>query len=400
MTSVRSMLGRLALLGLIITVGVVAVLALVPMVAFAAVTSSSQIVLPGSSSPAIIAVSPNGAYVAVADQSNYKVSIVNTSTNAVVTSNAFGSYAGDLLFSPDSSKLFVSTRMDDKVLTLNVADLAVLSTVSLPGGSKPNSLALNATGSDLYVGSYTSSGHIYKIVTATGGASDLGASCNLVTGLALTPDENNLYVSCQFSNAVDIFSTGNGLVSNVISVGSNPGKIRVDQSFENMYVSNSVDNSISIISIATNTVTGTIATGSEPRYITLSPDGSTLAVSRYYDRDVVLFDTATRSQTQVLANVSSSYGQGVVFAPNGAALWEVLSIGELTKWVVSPPLYTPAPTPNPITSSAAAATEPTLSATGLDATPYFLVSGALVGGGLIALAVALVLRRRAPEKSE
>lgn len=394
------MLGRLALLGIIITVGAVAVLTLVPTVAFAAVTSSTQIVLTGSSSPAIIAASPNGAYVAVSNQSNFTVSIVDTSTNAVVTSSAFGSYAGDLLFSPDSSKIYMSSRLDDKVLTLNVPDLAVLNTVNLPVGSKPNSLALNATGSHLYVGSYTSSGNIYKIVTASGTATDLGSSCNRIRGLVLTPDENSLYASCQWSNAVAIFSIGTGVVSNLISVGVDPNQIRVGPSFEKIYVANEASNTISVISTATNTVTGTIATGSQPRYITLSPDGSTIAVSRYYGLDVVLFDTASLSQTQVLANVSSSYGQGVVFAPNGAALWEVLSIGELTKWVVSPPLYTPAPTPNPTTSSAAAATEPTLSATGLDATPYFLISGALVGAGVIALAVALVLRRRALEKSE
>lgn len=387
------------LVNIVITVVVVMFLVLTPFLAHASVTTSMQIALPGFSTTAVVAVSPNGAYVAVSDPNTYQIALIDTSTNTVISSTpSQNTFAWDLAFSPDSSKLYMSGILDDTVLTLRVPDLAVLNTVTLPTGSSPGALAITASGSVLYVGSYTNAAHIYKIVTATGTTTDLGASsCDNLFEMVLTPAESFLYASCQFDNAVKMLSTGTGVVSQTITVGSSPRVLISDQSVNTIYVGNSASNSISVISTSTNALMGTISVGSEPRYIALSPDGSTLAVSRYYDRNVALYGTASLTLSQVLSNFGSNYGQGVAFAPNGAALWEALSNGQLTKWVVSPPLYTPPPIPAPTPTATA---EPTLSATGLDATPYFLVSGALVGGGLITLAVSLVLRRRAPEKSE
>ena len=130
-------------------------------------------------------------------------------------------------------KVYVSSQRDGKVYVVDASDPANPKAGTVPSittGQHPISLLLNRSQSTLYVANAHS-----ETVSAVSTANDTVASTILLapmdahglpgfspTGLALTPDEKQLYVSLGDANAVGVVNLASGNVSGYIPTGWYP----------------------------------------------------------------------------------------------------------------------------------------------------------------------------------
>lgn len=357
-----------------------------------AAISSETVINVGVTSGYGVTASADGNYVYVAGGSQNKIARISTSDNSYILSAVVGSSTQLMALSPDGSKLYAPLYSSNSIKVINTSTMVVENTWTVPAGTGPFGVTVSPQGDYLLVTGYNVN-NVSKINTSTG-ATTTFATCNSPIDVELTSDGQTFFVTCHSSNQVGAYNVTNGSSLGTITVGSSPYSAVLSPDDSRLFVVNSSSNSVSVINTSNRTVLQTISTGTGPRFIAMSPDGSTLAVSGYNPGILELYNTQTYALQQSLSPSQAPYLEQVAFAGNGASLWLAdQGAGRVSRWDINPPLYTPPPTPTP-TPTPTASTEQTLSATGFDSTPYFVGSGALLAGGVIALAVGLAFRRR------
>jgi gliding motility-associated-like protein len=125
-------------------------------------TISGSIPLHAGSIPHSICVSPDGSKLYVANSNSQSVSVVNLSTNSVVSDISVGSVPYGMCVSPDGSKLYVANNASN---TISIVNLTNNSVTTIPIGS-PQGISLSADGSILYATNSTDD-QLWIINTAT-----------------------------------------------------------------------------------------------------------------------------------------------------------------------------------------------------------------------------------------
>ncbi|MFG1933588.1 Ig-like domain-containing protein [Mycobacterium sp. NPDC048908] len=245
----------------------------------------------------------------VANQGTNTVTVVNTTTGAVVGSAiVVGTAPTGVLANADGSKVYVTNRTSGTVSVIDTATNKVVdvnpstATVdSIKVGTSPEFMALNDTGTRLYVTNYGSSS-VSVIDTTTNKVVDVNPSTAAVDaimvgayprGIAFTTvnGQPRLYVVSRAGNSVSVVDLNtyklidaNPSTTTVdsIKVGTTPEMIAIRDGYA--YVTNSGSNTVSVINIATNKLEGSaIPVGSKPAGITFSTDGSVLYVANGND---------------------------------------------------------------------------------------------------------------------
>ena len=88
-------------------------------------------------------------------------------------------------------------------------------------------------------------------------------------GLALTPNERELYVTSVPGNAVYAFTVPDLQPVTKIDVGKNPNWIAVHPDGGAVFVTNSADNTVSVIDTNSKKVVATLPVGRAPKRITV-----------------------------------------------------------------------------------------------------------------------------------
>ena len=155
-------------------------------------------------------------------------------------------------FSVDGTYLIASCEFSGSVVKVDVARMAVIGTLALPPGSKPQDVRLSPNGREFYV-------------------------ADMVRGGVYTIDG-------------DAFR-----VTGFIPTGAGAHGLYPSRDSKVMYVTNRNAGTISLISFATTSVVATwsIPGGGSPDMGGISADGSTLWVSGRYNAEVYAIDTAT-----------------------------------------------------------------------------------------------------------
>ena len=97
--------------------------------------------------PSAVAVTPNNAYVYVANYFDYTVSQINTATNAVIATINAGKWPDSVAVTPDDSTLYVADWVG-KVSVINTSTDAKVASVST--GFESLSLAVSPDGKSVY----------------------------------------------------------------------------------------------------------------------------------------------------------------------------------------------------------------------------------------------------------
>ncbi len=211
--------------------------------------------------PEGVAVNPAGTRVYVV--SALKISIIDTSSNAVIAAIP-GHIAGTgVAVSPDGSEVYIGSDLGSDIgaaiRILDTGSNTIVGTVPLSGS--PLGIAFRPDGRYAYV---VNGNHLAVIDTSD---RTIIASVPVgqgAAGVAVNPAGNRVYVTNAISNTVSVFDTTNNTVIATIPVGSSPFGVSTTSDGSRVYVANRSSNDVSVINAFTNVVIATVPVGLSP----------------------------------------------------------------------------------------------------------------------------------------
>jgi YVTN family beta-propeller protein len=173
-----------------------------------------------------------------------------------------------------------------ELFVIDLAGKAAPRTVKL--GGRPYDVAMARNGSRLYVSDWAG-----RNVLAVD-PNDLRVVAKIAVGehpnqLAVSPDDDRMFVACASSNHVAVIDTKRGIVTETISTslfpkapeGSTPDALAISPDGEKLYVANADNNCVAVVDISVanrSQVQGFIPTGWYPTAMAVTPDGKRLLV--------------------------------------------------------------------------------------------------------------------------
>ena len=255
-------------------------------------TSTNAVVstIPVGNEPYGASVSPDGSRVYVTNILTNNVSVINTATNTVIATVLVGSNPWGLAVSADGSKVYVANQASNNVSVINTTTNTVVSTIGV--GTGPQGVTVSPDGSRVYVAN-SGSGNVAVISTATNTVITTIGVASSPVGIVVSPDNSRVYVANIGSNNVSVINTLTNAVIATIGAGAGAAGVAISPDGSRVYVSNISTTTVSVINTASNAVTATVTVGNSPRGISVSPDGSHVYVANYSDNTVSVINTAT-----------------------------------------------------------------------------------------------------------
>jgi YVTN family beta-propeller protein len=202
------------------------------------------------------------------------VTVIDTSTEAVLGTIPVGAGPARVAISPDGTRAYVSNRDSDSVSAIDTATDTVVATISV--GDAPGALAVTPDGQHVYV--VLAAGVVQAIDTA---ANSIVATITVAGsggGVAITPDGRRAYVASGQVSVLDT-ATNTVLISFTAGTGSVTGVAISPDGSRAYFTTNGSDlfggdAGVVVLDTSTNTVVRTVVLGALPGQIALAPDGS------------------------------------------------------------------------------------------------------------------------------
>lgn len=244
------------------------------------------------------------------------VSVIDTTTKALVTTIPVGGSPFGVSVHPAGSHVYVANWGDDTVSVISTATNTVLRTI--PVGQGPFGVGLHPAGTHVYVANQLSD-TVSVIDTATGTVTRTIGVGSRPIGVAVHPGGTRLYVVNQWSFTVSVIDTGTNTVVGSVPVGSMPVGVAVSPNGSRVYVTNSSSRTVSVIDTATNTVPATVGVGVAPLGVAVHPSGSHVYVANNGSGTVSVIDAATNA---VVASPFAGFGLfGIGVTPSGSHVY-------------------------------------------------------------------------------
>lgn len=252
----------------------------------------------------LLIIAPFGAsgspFLYVANNGNGSVSVIDAATNSIAKTITGLDDPSSVAITPDDKEVYVGSPGADTIWVIDTATNTVTSTfeVTVPGygfGFAPQGMVFSPDGSRLWV---TTGSQDYVVLIDTADHDGLAAIYGFddPTGEAITPNGDYLYVvdSGQGSQAVSVLSTATRSVTQIIHGFSLPTDIAIDSTGTYGYVADH-DGAVSVLDLGTNVITNTIFGFQGAGGTTIAPGGTTAyEVSSDYNA-VAEFSTVTDS---------------------------------------------------------------------------------------------------------
>jgi len=214
--------------------------------------------------------------------------------------------------------------------TVSVIDQSsntVIATIPVKAGAY--ALASSSLTRRAYVGSLSSNEiSIIDIAGATAFKVPVGAPSagpTQVTGVAVNPSGNRLYVTRWDTGTVYVLDTTTYSQVATVSVGGNPYNVAFLPSGQRAYVSNPNTNSVSVVDITTHGVTATLSPFPRPYGVVVHPNGTRLYITAIESNQVAVYDTANNALvTQITVGVGPVHiainpAGTLAYVPNGGS---------------------------------------------------------------------------------
>jgi len=263
--------------------------------------------LPLGDLPLNMAVSPSKKLIAVTNngQSVQSIQLIDVRKGKVLDAAVIPKSWYGLKFSADGKSLYASAGNDNQVLKYAVKNnkLALEDSIILgkrwPEKISPAGIEIDDARNLLYVVTkennslYIIDG-VNKAVTILIPLGGEGYAC------LLSPDKNELYISCWGCDKVKILDTKTNKFSGEIQVGDNPNELCLTQNGNFLFVANGNDNSVSVIDIRQRKVIETLnaalypdaSAGSTSNGLALSGDEKTLYIANADNNCLAVFDVS------------------------------------------------------------------------------------------------------------
>jgi YVTN family beta-propeller protein len=267
-----------------------------------------------------LVVSPDGSRVYVESAYDKPISVIDVGAMTVTESISVG-YPTAVGLSPDGETLVVASEPDGKVTLLDVESPHTSRSVNVPICGWP--AVVSPTSNVAYVASrsgYDCSASLITIksidmeTNSVLGTMPVG---HFVMDMAMSADGSRLYaVGGEGRSYVSVINTAMGSVSDTVEIGRNLSSAAVSPDGRWLYLSDKVTNGlVYVMDTSTDTVVSTIAVGADPRRVAVSQDGGRVFVANKGDNTVSVIDTVQRA---VIATVGVPFGASAVkVSPSG-----------------------------------------------------------------------------------
>jgi len=221
----------------------------------------------------------------VANTGDNTVSIIDTSSYAVIKTPHVGSYPGSIAFTPDGSSVYVANNDSD---TVSVIDNMTFSTSTIKVGNCPSGIAITPDGTKAFVSNYLD-GSVSIIDTA-----QKSVIAEVVVGsnpasIAITPDGKHAYIANILDNSISVIDTASHEIK-TIEINTNPFSLAITPNGKFAYAS-TYNGIISVLDIANAAIATKIPTESKLNGITITPNGKKAYLASLFSNKVFAIDT-------------------------------------------------------------------------------------------------------------
>ncbi|MBM3191814.1 MAG: hypothetical protein FJZ63_04100 [Chlamydiae bacterium] len=250
------------------------------------------------------------------------VSILDLSTNSVITNLPVGSNPQALAVTPDGAFLYVTNQNDDTVTVIDVASNSVKTTITSLD-TQPNALAITPDGRYVYVccnvnGSDagfcdiidTSSNQIITRTPIDGGP----------YGIVFTPDGTKAYIACVNGISINVINTSSPSTKSVISLSGPPlvQDIAITPDGTKLFVPLLGVSTMVVISTSTNTIIKTFSDmlSSSPTALAITPNGLQAFLVSSFPPYLVAVNTSSYAVDSSITGITmKAWALGIT--PNG-----------------------------------------------------------------------------------
>lgn len=274
-------------------------------------------------------------YAYTSNQAGNTVSVIDTSTDTVVTTIPVAATLEEIRVSPDNSVVAVASNTGSNVHFISTTSLTEIGTPATIS-EKPYSLQFTPNSATLYVGTDSTGIGLVSIVdvasqTETGTISTTGVN---MADVAVSPDGATAYTASQEpTGPVTVIDTGTNTVTTTISAAWSTG-LAITPDGTTMFATELLGTyQVNVIDLGTNTITGMVPTGVNPAYVAITPDGTTAFVTNNGDNTVTVFDVGTLAVITTITDPSFNAPLGLCITPDGAKCY-VANAGGSTVTVI------------------------------------------------------------------
>lgn len=263
--------------------------------------------------PHELALAPNGQKLYVSNVGENTVSVIDMKTRKHLRKIASPDFEfpHGIAFTPDSRTAIVTSERKKRVLLVDTSTDEVVRSIDTDQGGT-HMAVMTANGRLVYVTNRESN---------TVSAFDIKASKweRLIPvgkggeGLALSPDEKELWVGNRGEDTVTVIDLEKGIPAATLKSGRGPIRVAFTIDGRSVFVSNGTSRDITVYDTASRSVTKTIPVGGNPAGLVASPDGRSMFVSCGGENAIYVVDVKTLS-------VSGKLPAGA--GPDGIGYWK------------------------------------------------------------------------------
>lgn len=265
-------------------------------------TNTVVTTLTGIEGPHNVQAAPDGQTVWAISGHDALAVKLNAATYTVLGTTPTGSHPAHIVVSPDGRYVYVTNGEDNTVSVINAETLENVATV--PVGEFPHGLRPSQDGQWLYVANVNSN-TVSVIDTATHTkVADIEVGQRPVQ-VGFSPDSAFVYVSLNGTNELGKIDVATQTLVGTVEVGVGP--IQVYTTPDNAYVlvanqgtEESPSTTVSIVDTSTFTVVGTVETGTGAHGVVVDPSGKYAYITNIYADTVAVLDIATREVTATI----------------------------------------------------------------------------------------------------
>ena len=280
-------------------------------------------------------------YAYIPNEGSNSVSVINTATLAVSTiSTGIGNNPNGTVVSPVLPKVYVTNSTDGTVSVINTSTNTVISGGNYPitVGTDPLGAAISPNGALVFI-SNDGSGSVSVINTATDTVIKTITVGTNPNGMAVSPDGTTLYVANAGSTSVSVITISTLAVSSTVTtgIGTGPCAVAVSPDGSTLYVVNDTGGTVSVLKTATLTpVTGSpVTVGTAPNSVAVTPDGTKAFVTNTVSRSVSVIDASTLAVTNVSIGGATTEPYSVSITPDGTQAYITNAITSGSVYIIS-----------------------------------------------------------------
>lgn len=244
------------------------------------------------STPFAVGITPDGSRAYVANRGSDSISVIDTSSNRVVATVGVGRTPHAVAVTPGGARVYVANQNSDSVSVIDTSSDSVVATVGV--GYNPGGVAITPDGTRAYV-TNAGSGAISVIDTSSNTVVASGWAGPDPYGVAITPDGARAYVTDVFFDTVSVIDTSSNFVVATVGVGSSSAAVAITPNGARAYVTNPNTNSVTVIDTSSNAVVATVGVGSFPLGVAITPDGARAYVTNLNSDSVWVIDTSSNT---------------------------------------------------------------------------------------------------------